>query len=155
MPRDGGSEYRIGLEDEPSAEDRRKVIEGIKAYNARFTPRVPKLGLTLLLRDGGGEVRGGLLAETYWGWLFVDILWVDEPLRGQGHGGRLMRAAEEEAVRRGCAGAYLDTFDFQARPFYERLGYQLFGQLDDFPPGGSRYFLRKRLDPDPSTESHP
>ena len=66
-----------------------------------------------------------------------------------------MHEAEAEAVRRGCASAYLDTFDFQARPFYERLGYQLFGQLDDFPPGGSRYFLRKRLDPDPSTESHP
>lgn len=149
------SELRISIEDEASAEDRRKVIDGLVAYNTRFIPGALPLTLNLLLRDAEGEVRGGLLAETFCGWLFVAILWIDEPLRGQGHGARMMRMAEAEAVRRGCANAYLDTFDFQARPFYERLGYQLFGQLDDYPPGGSRYFLRKRLDPDPSTESHP
>ena len=140
-------EPRISIEDEPSAEDRRKVIDGLVAYNARFIPGPSPRTLDLLLRDGDGEVRGGLLAETFCGWLFVAILWVDEPLRGQGHGARLLRAAEEEALRRGCTNAPLDTFHFQARPFYERLGYQLFGQLDDFPPGGSRYFLRKRLVP--------
>ena len=147
------SDYRISIEDEPAPEDRRKVIEGIIAYNARFAPPVPKPGLTLLLRDAEGDVRGGLLAEMYWGWMFVDILWVDESLRGQGHGTALMRAAEEEAVRRGCANAYLDTFDFKARPFYERLGYEVFGRLDDFPPGGTRWFLRRRLAPAPSPGS--
>jgi hypothetical protein len=47
---------------------------------------------------------------------------------------------------RGCIGAHLDTFTFQARPFYERHGYAVFGQLDNYPGGHSRFFLSKRLD---------
>ena len=56
-----------------------------------------------------------------------------------------MRLAEAEAVRRGCKQAYLDTFDFQALDFYKNLGYQVFGTLDDFPEGHTRYFLQKRF----------
>jgi GNAT superfamily N-acetyltransferase len=56
-----------------------------------------------------------------------------------------MAAAEEEARRRGCHHALLDTFDFQARSLYERLGYEVFGTLDDFPRGHQRFFMRKAL----------
>ena len=64
------SELRISIENEASVEDRRKVTDGIRAYNARFAPQIAEETLTLLLRDADGEVRGGLLAEMYWGWLF-------------------------------------------------------------------------------------
>ena len=50
-----------------------------------------------------------------------------------------MQAMEAEAIRRGCRGAYLDTFSYQARPFYERLGYEVFGTLDDYPAGHQRF----------------
>jgi GNAT superfamily N-acetyltransferase len=100
--------------------------------------------LTLLLQDGEGRVVGGLCGKTEWGWLYVATLAVREEYRNRGYGTRLLLAAEAEAVARGCHDAYLDTFSFQARPFYERLGYELFGVLEGFA-GHTRYFLRKKL----------
>lgn len=67
-----------------------------------------------------------------------------ELIRGQGVGRQLLGRAEAEAAARGCRNAHLDTFSFQARGFYESLGYEVFGALGDYPPGHSRYFLHKR-----------
>lgn len=92
-----------------------------------------------------GEILGGLWGSTAYGHLHIDMLILPEEMRGRGLGTRLMAQAEEEAVRRGCRGSYLETFDFQARGFYEKVGYSVFGQLADTPPGHTRFFLRKRL----------
>jgi GNAT superfamily N-acetyltransferase len=89
-------------------------------------------------------VIGGLWASTGYGWLYTQMLLVPESLRGQGVGQRLMADAEEEARRRGCRNAWVDT-QFGARPFYERLGYVVFGELADYPPGFTRSFLKKAL----------
>jgi GNAT superfamily N-acetyltransferase len=78
-----------------------------------------------------------------WGWLMIDGLWVDEELRGRGLGRRLLLAAESIAVERGCRGAWLGTFDFQARDFYERQGYTVFAALAGFPAGHTHYHLQK------------
>lgn len=101
--------------------------------------------LSVILRDANGKVAGGAVGLAFWHWLFLDMLWVREDLRGQGWGARLLAGAEDEARRRGCVGVWLDTFSFQARPFYEARGYELFGEIGDHPPGATRYFLRKRL----------
>ncbi len=91
------------------------------------------------------EIVGGVLGEVYWEWFYMDLLWVKEDLRGHGHGHRLLMAAEEEARQRGAKNVYLDTFSFQAPDFYQQHGYQVFGELPDFPPGHTRYFLTKIL----------
>jgi GNAT superfamily N-acetyltransferase len=96
-------------------------------------------------RDGEAEPVGGLSAFTFYGWMFIRLFFVPEELRGNGLGRDLLRQAEAEASARGCVGAYLDTFSFQARPFYEKQGYRLFGSLDDNPPGHARHFLMKRF----------
>lgn len=101
--------------------------------------------LLLTLKDEVGEFAGGLSGNLSYGWLFVDLLWVSEPARAQGYGKSLMEAAEETARAHGCRSAWLDTFSFQALAFYQKLGYVVFGELDDFPPGQRRYFLRKQL----------
>ena len=101
------------------------------------------LPLVLALRGPGSVVIGGLYGATMWGWLMVDGLWVAEELRGQGLGRRLLLAAESAAIERGCRGAWLGTFDFQAREFYERQGYTVFAELADFPAGHAHYHLRK------------
>ncbi len=139
--------FHLTLEDQSSEADQAAVREGLFAYNRKYAPDEQNCALNVFLRDEAGEIAGGLLGETFWGWLYVSILWVDERARGQGFGARLMAAAEEEAVRRGCRHAYLDTLTFQARPFYEKLGYRLFGVLEDLPPGFTRYFLQKDLAP--------
>jgi ribosomal protein S18 acetylase RimI-like enzyme len=75
----------------------------------------------------------------------VNSLWVGEPYRHRGFGSQMLRTAEEEALRLGCHSAHLDTFGFQARPFYERNGYRVFGELPDYPEGYTRYYMVKRL----------
>jgi GNAT superfamily N-acetyltransferase len=101
----------------------------------------------LSIRSSEGVIVGGVYGATMWGWLMVDGLWVAEELRGKGLGRRLMLGAEAVAVDRGCHGSSLGTFDFQARAFYERLGYTVFGELADFPRGHTHYSLWKSLGP--------
>jgi GNAT superfamily N-acetyltransferase len=96
------------------------------------------------LKTPSGEVKGGIYALSWAGMLFIKWLWIDEAYRRHGHGRKLMAAAEEEGRRRGCTAVWLDTFEFQARPFYEKLGYSQFGTLD-YPAGFKRFFLQKAL----------
>ncbi len=150
VPHAGGMD--IIASTDPDDRGRRALLDLIETYNDAQTG-LPDPGqkLALLIHDPvTGEVRGGLRAISYYGWMFIELLVLDESLRGQGLGTRLMREAEAEARRRGLIGIWLDTFSFQARPFYERLGYRVFGQLDDFPPGGGRFWLSKKLDAGPA-----
>jgi GNAT superfamily N-acetyltransferase len=73
----------------------------------------------------------------------VAKLWVAAEARGAGHGSALLAAAEAEAWARGCLGVHLDTFEYQALPFYQRHGYELFGTLDGYPPGYRQFYVRK------------
>ncbi len=101
--------------------------------------------LAIVMYDDGGAIVGGLLGVTVWGWLHVTDLWVAAALRGRGWGSRILEHAEQSALERGCHHALLDTFDFQALDFYRRSGYEVFGELEDFPTGHVRHFVRKRL----------
>jgi len=87
----------------------------------------------------------GLYGNIWGGWLHVKALWVIKSVQRRGHGRRLLEAAEAYALEKGCAAASLETFSFQARPFYEKQGYEVVGQLDDYPVGHTKYFMRKRL----------
>lgn len=134
------------LERAPRAEDVDVVVAGLRAFNVERIGDVGWEGVTVFLRDADDDrVVGGLLGEIRWRWLYVSKLWVSEAHRGAGAGTRLMAAAESRARERDCVGVYLDTFEYQARPFYERLGYELYGTLEGFPPGYRQYYLAKRL----------
>jgi len=131
---------------EPDPRDVWAVREAIYAYNRSKAGDQHYESLTVFLRDLRGRLVGGLLGSTYWQWFTMDFLWVAENLRGRGHGKLLLMTAEQEALRRGCKHAYLETFSFQANGFYERLGYVAFGVLRDFPAEHTRYFLSKKLE---------
>ena len=136
--------YTIVPLDKPDWET---VGGGISDFNHAAVD--PSLGgeknLCFVLRTPEGEHVGGVIGTTYWGWFYISLMWIREDLRGKGYGAQLMAQAEDEAVRRGAKHAYLDTFDFQAPGFYEKLGYAVFGSLPDFPPGHTRYFMAKEL----------
>jgi GNAT superfamily N-acetyltransferase len=133
------------------AEIRRKVESGLAAHVAKeAVPARVVSPLSVVARDENGSLMGAALGRTVWGWLHVSELWVEESHRRKGIGKSLMVAAEQAALERGCHAAYLDTFDFQAVPFYERLGYSVMGTLQDFPLGHVRLFLQKRLDSEDS-----
>jgi GNAT superfamily N-acetyltransferase len=135
----------ITIEQEPAEAVRAEVFSGLRSYNRQHAVAPDFRPLTLAARSAAGELVGGLAGDTGWSWLHVDLLWISEQHRGMGIGRALLRKAESEALTRGCLHAYLDTFDYQARPFYEREGYLVFGVQEDYPPGHERYFLRKTL----------
>jgi GNAT superfamily N-acetyltransferase len=85
--------------------------------------------LRVALRDAAGGIVGGLVGAMNWRWLWIQVLAMPPALRGQGHGARLLAAAEAAAQEAGCVGARLDTYSFQARGFYEKQGYALTGEI--------------------------
>jgi GNAT superfamily N-acetyltransferase len=130
---------------EPFVDDgtRRFIVDGIDMYNISVTAMPEYAPVNLVLRGECGDVLGGLLGQLWGGWLQVSYLWVSAAARGQGHGTRLLSNAHDYARSKGAVGATLETFSFQARPFYERLGYELCGTIEGYPPGHAKFFLRK------------
>src|SRR5262245_25587425 len=112
---------------------RKAVLDSLVEFNDTKAGSGDYRSLALAVEDERGQVIGGLTGATQYGWLFVELLFVPEPLRGQGIGTELIRRAEAQAVAHGCHGVWLDTFEFQARGFYERLGYTCFGELNHYP----------------------
>ena len=135
--------------DAADAEIREAIVGPLVAYNADQTGLNDYRPLVVVVRDAHDQVVGGLWGKTSYGWLFVELLFVPESMRGTGVGTRIMEQAETEAIARGCHGAWLDTFEFQARGFYEKRGYTCFGELPEYPRGSSRYFMRKELGESP------
>jgi GNAT superfamily N-acetyltransferase len=125
----------------PGADD---VTAGLRAHVIEKTGPLPRIPLTLLLRDDGASVRGGIRGNIALCWLQVDHFWVDEALRGQGYGSRLLAMAEEAARMHGALGAQLTTSTFQAVGFYQKQGYAEIGRLKDRPPGHDRIWMAKR-----------
>ncbi|MEQ1769996.1 MAG: GNAT family N-acetyltransferase [Devosia sp.] len=128
-------------------EDLAAIRDGLHAYNdAQVASAEGDDGhIGILLKDEAGKTIGGLTGRWYYDWLFVELLYVPEALRGQDVGTRLMGEAEAYARGKGMTGVWLDTFDFQARGFYEKLGYAVFGELPNYPGKHSRFFLSKRI----------
>jgi GNAT superfamily N-acetyltransferase len=139
----------LRIDFEPFVDDgtRKFVTDGVDNHNIAATGQAGYFPANFVMRSERGEVLGGLLGGIWGGWLQINILWVAEAFRGVGWGGRLLAGAEDYARERGCTGVSLDTFSFQARPFYEHHGYTVFGALADCPPGHQRLFLQKRLGP--------
>lgn len=129
----------------PSPEELAVIGEGLTAFNDADVGPSERKPLAVLIRDMEDKVIGGLSGYTAWGWLFTQWLFVPETLRGEGMAGKLLSQAEEEARARGCHGAWIDTFSPLARKAYMRQGYEVFGELPEFPKGRTRTFLRKAL----------
>jgi GNAT superfamily N-acetyltransferase len=123
----------------------RFVTESLGSYNIAATGQESWYPVGFFLKSGRNEWLGGLLGNIWGGWLHVSHLWLAAPARRHGHGTRLLQAAERYAVERGCWAAALETHSYEARPFYEKLGYEVFAVLEDYPPGHTKFYLRKQL----------
>jgi GNAT superfamily N-acetyltransferase len=117
----------------------------VNNHNVAITGQAEWYPVAFFLKDENGEVLGGLLGDIWAAWLHIRTLAVAVPVRGQGFGRELMKRAETYAVERGCTDAFLDTFSFEARAFYEKLGYRIFGTLENHPAGHHHYFMTKKL----------
>jgi GNAT superfamily N-acetyltransferase len=139
------SNLTITVESKPKVEDRRKIFDELHRYSAAQTSDSGLQSLSIFLRNSEDDVIGGLLGETFWGWMYVEFMWIEESFRGQDYGKKLLAAAESEAISRECNNALLDTFSFQAFEFYQKCGYEVFGMLEDFPTPHKRFYMRKSL----------
>ncbi|KZS53991.1 GNAT superfamily N-acetyltransferase [Rhizobium sp. BK212] len=129
----------------PSPEELAAITDALSAFNTGDVGPSDRRPLAVLIRDTDGKVTGGLSGFTAWGWLFTQMLYIPDTLRGTGLAGEILAKAEDEARIRGCRGAWIDTFSPLALRAYLRQGYEVFGELQDFPEGRTRSFLRKNL----------
>jgi|HubBroStandDraft_6_1064221.scaffolds.fasta_scaffold10814_4 GNAT superfamily N-acetyltransferase len=130
---------------EPTPEERKRIIAPLVAYNEAQVGPENWREFALFVRSEIGEPVAGLLGFKHWNHFFVAALYVEQLFRKEGIGRELMKRAEALALEQGCDVVYLDTFDYQAPGFYEKLGFKVFGRLEDYPPGHRRFYLVKRL----------
>lgn len=133
---------------DPSAEVVQEIDQGLHQYNVahlgedvinRYTR------VAVAARDEAGQLIGGIYGDLFWEWLHIETLWVSESARGEGIGSELLMRLEQEAVAGGAGGAHLETTSFQALGFYQRHGYEIFGELEGKPSGVTWYYLKKQL----------
>lgn len=138
----------IELTTVPSRADLAAISEGIQQYNEGYMPvsvcREPDIKFAVFAKEEG-KVIGGIRANAFWNYCILELLWLAPETRGKGVGKALMAEAEAFAREQGFEYVRTETLDFQAKPFYEKLGYKVYGQLDDYPKGHTTYCLVKSL----------
>ncbi len=139
----------IELDVSPSEADLQVIGQGIKAYNRKYMPDAvafePDTRFAAFARDEAGAVVGGVRVNAFWNYCLIELLWLSEAVRGQGVGTRLMHLIEGHAKAKGFEYIRTETLDVQARGFYEKLGYRVYGELADFPKGHTLYCVVKKL----------
>ncbi|WP_298537190.1 GNAT family N-acetyltransferase [uncultured Algibacter sp.] len=139
----------IEITSNPEKEDLKTISEGIQNYNQYYIPDEvvfeKDTKFTVFAKDDNGKVVGGIRACAFWNYCIIELLWLSEKTRGLGIGKKLIKATEEFALEKGFNYVRTETLSFQARPFYEKLGYRVFGELPDYPKGHTTYCLVKEL----------
>ncbi|WP_421182680.1 GNAT family N-acetyltransferase [Aeromonas enteropelogenes] len=128
----------------PQTHEFEALRRGLNGFNEAVTGPLHRERIASFIKNEGGVVLGGILGEIKWGWLHIEGLWVDDAIRQTGWGARLLSAMEQYAQSQGITNFHLETTSFQALPFYQKQGYEIFGQLPDMPPGHVSYFLKKQ-----------
>jgi GNAT superfamily N-acetyltransferase len=116
-----------------------QVIEGA------FGPPL-RQNFAWVMRDDAGILIGGVAGYVHWQWAYISQLWVHPNHQGQGHAKKLLEQVETWSKQNNFIGIYIDTFDGRVKEFYERRGFQVCGQIPDFPPGHQRTYLCRRCE---------
>ena len=137
--------YAITSEDDRASEVAAELRTRLLRFNERHAGPMKRRDVAVAVRNEGGQIIAGLAGEVFWNSLYVHLLWVDEPYRRQGYGGRLLRHVERLAIEASCDCVYLSTFEFQAPGFYAKQGYSVIGELPDVPRGSRRQWFSKTV----------
>lgn len=137
--------------DSPSSEQIKELSNEFLSFSKSKLPDLPPESEDKIFmvnaRSETGELQGGILANCYWNGLEIDTLWVSDEQRGKGLGSELLTKAEEFGIENGAVISYLKTME--AKVFYEKLGYEVYGVLEDRPIGTLLYHMKKRLADNP------
>lgn len=124
---------------------RGKLVE----YNVQFlseeTKKATNADISILLKEKDNKILGGIIGQLKLNCLHIDLFWIDESVRGNGYGSKLLKAAEEAALEKGCRLVKVDTFSFQAPDFYVKQGFEIYGKIENHPEGYDQYYLYKKI----------
>ena len=119
----------------------------LREFNYRIIGKYPEgQNVWLNAKDGQGNLLGGFRGEIFFDWLFVNVLFVEEPERRKGIGQRLLAEGEAQAKKLGARRARLETFEWQAPAFYLKRGYRELTRLTDYYQHYSLYLMVKELE---------
>ncbi len=138
----------IKVTQQPNADELATISQGLQSSNSKHIGDAATeegLKFAVFARDDSGTVIGGIRAVAFWDWMNIEVIWVHEKARGSGIGRQLLKAAEEFAMENHFFWSCLETASFQAREFYEKQGYEVFGEPQDFPKGHTMYYMKKAL----------
>lgn len=133
---------------EDTDESKKNVNERLYYFNLAHFPedlRGRYEEVNLFIKDEKGQVLGGIMGEVCWNWLEIHVLIMDESLRKNGYGSKLLMEAEEIAKERKCDFIKLDTLSFQALEFYKKHGYEVYGTLPYVGRDFDHYYMKKDL----------
>jgi len=140
---------KIELAPSPSKSDLATISQGIKSFNEEHMPdelvHEQDTRFAVFAKDDSGNVVGGIRATAFWNYCIIELLWLSEATRGKGIGSKLINETEAYAREKGFQYIRTETLEFQAKPFYEKLGYEVYGELDNYPKGHTTYCLVKEL----------
>jgi GNAT superfamily N-acetyltransferase len=130
---------------DPGEEVAKAIDAGLTAFNVRTMGAPDWMPVQVAVRGDDGTVIGGITARVFLDTLYISTVWIDDSLRGQGHGRAMLDVVETEGRRLGATHSWLYTASWQARPFYEAMGYSCFGEMAFGAGKHWRYFMRKDL----------
>lgn len=130
---------------EPNKDDLESLRKSLKAFNDSIAGEYEEKEIAAFVKNSQGNVVGGIYGKLTAGWLYIDWLWVHDELRHRQIGSKLLKQMEDYAVDMGITKCHIETTSFQALNFYRKHGYEIFGKLNDKPPGHISYFLKKEI----------
>jgi GNAT superfamily N-acetyltransferase len=135
--------YTISVTDNPDPLDLQVIRQDSDGHHAAHTSPVDWLPLGAFMRDMEGNIIAGVMGGSYWGWLYISMVWVKDPLRRRNYSLRLLKEVEKEAVQRGCEHAFIETQDYESMLFYESIGYIVTKKSEE--SGATRYSMQREL----------
>lgn len=121
------------------------ILRNLKSYNESKIGPYSRKSFLLFIRSQTGQVIAGLSGDILGNLCGIHLMWVDDLHRKKGLGTKIINNLEQYALSKGCDFIQLDTAEFQAKEFYEKLGYVTVAVLDEGFMGYKQYIMRKVL----------
>ncbi len=139
----------IEITTNPNEEDAKILSNGIIDFNnfkiPELEPIESEVEFFVFAKNKNGNVIGGIRATCFWNTMHIELLWLSNDNRGKGIGKELIKSAEKYAKENNCEKAFVETTSWQAKPFYEKVGYKHMATLNDGPKGHASHYLPKDL----------
>lgn len=140
---------KIEITTTPEEKDAKTISKGIIDFNRSKVPDLESIEeevkVFVFVRNENQNIIGGIRATCFWNTLHIELLWLSEESRGKGVGKKLMKSAEDFAKQNNCEKVFVETTSWQAKPFYEKAGYNLIASIKDRPKGHTSHYLTKQL----------